>query len=381
MPAGAAATPVRYTALDALRGLCAIAVCLFHFKATGPIATSAFVRGSWLFVDFFFVLSGFVIACSWGRRLVTAVDARRFALLRFGRIYPLHIVVLLAFLATELAGLGLASAGLMNRQPFDEAHSPRAWLLSAALLQIFGLTLGLSWNHPSWSIAAEFWTYLLFAALLILSGRRTGLALALVAAGSAAMLAAATDGGINVTHQFSLWRCLYGFSVGALVWRWTVDGRRPLGGTAAELAIAALIILFVSSATAAPLNLLAPLLFGLTVHVFAAQSGQLSRLLARPWPQRLGLWSYSIYMVHAFVQSRFDDLLRVALRLGAPALTTTRTLGSRTLDITGTSPLTGTILTLAMLALVIAASAFTHRTIELPGQRWARRRAELQPAA
>ncbi len=362
----------RYTALDALRGICALCVCLFHFKASGPLATSSFVQGSWLFVDFFFVLSGFVIACSWSDRLTGLGAGQRFALLRLGRIYPLHIVMLLAYLAAEAAGAGLASADLMKREAFDADHSASAWLLSAGLLQIFGLQQGLSWNHPSWSIAAEFWTYLLFAAMLIAAGRRAGMAVAIAAIGSAAMLAFVSPDGINATYQFSLWRCLYGFCVGALVWRWTVAGRSPVGGTGAEIAVVASVIAFVSYAGAAPVNLFAPLLFGVAVHVFAAQSGSLSGWLQHNWLQRLGLWSYSIYMVHAFVQSRLDDGMRILAKLGGPALTVTQIRDGRTMEVIGTTPAMGIALTMLMLALVIAAAAFTWRFVEMPGQRWAR---------
>ena len=82
----------RYAALDSLRGVCALFVCLFHFRANGPIATLEFVRGSWLFVDFFFVLSGFVIAANYRERLVAGAFLRGFVILRFGRVYPLHLL-------------------------------------------------------------------------------------------------------------------------------------------------------------------------------------------------------------------------------------------------------------------------------------------------
>lgn len=376
---GAARSPApghRYAALDALRGICALCVCVFHFPAAGPVATSAFVRGSWLFVDYFFVLSGFVIACSWGNRLVDVRAGAKFMVLRLGRVYPLHIVVLLAFLATEVAGAGLASADLMQRAAFDAQHAPEAWILSAALLQIFGWLPGLSWNTPSWSIAAEYWTYLLFAALMMLARRRASLLMAVTAGISVAVLALAAPAGMNSTFAFSLWRCLYGFCIGALVWRLTVDGRVPVGGTLAELGMVAAVIGFVSVfGNRSPVNLLAPVLFGLTVHVFAAQAGWLSqRLLAAPW-QKLGLWSYSIYMCQMFVQSRLDDVLRSIPRLGGPTLVAPQIRYGRSLELIGTTPAMGIALTLIMLLLVIATAAFTWRHVEMPGQRWARQRA------
>ena len=45
-------------------------VCLFHFRANSPLTSLEFVRGSWMFVDFFFVLSSFVIAANDRQRLI-----------------------------------------------------------------------------------------------------------------------------------------------------------------------------------------------------------------------------------------------------------------------------------------------------------------------
>jgi peptidoglycan/LPS O-acetylase OafA/YrhL len=52
----------RFLALDAMRGICAVFVCLFHFHANSAVQGWGLIRGSWQFIDFFFVLSGFVIS-------------------------------------------------------------------------------------------------------------------------------------------------------------------------------------------------------------------------------------------------------------------------------------------------------------------------------
>src|SRR5690606_39856368 len=62
-----------------------------------------FIQHSYLFVDYFFVLSGFVIAHAYAGRLATARDGRRFMVRRLGRVWPLHVLVLAAFIGLELA--------------------------------------------------------------------------------------------------------------------------------------------------------------------------------------------------------------------------------------------------------------------------------------
>ena len=82
--------------------------------------------GGWLWVDFFFVLSGFVIAASCGERLASGFAVRRFMLLRLGRIYPLHI--------TMLADLALAATVLV--------FARERGAISRVLLQRWALLLG-----------------------------------------------------------------------------------------------------------------------------------------------------------------------------------------------------------------------------------------------
>ena len=75
----------RFLVLDSWRGICALLVALFHFPTSSTISQSAFVGSSYLFVDFFFVLSGFVIASSYGNRLNQPDEARS---LRAGPLRP-----------------------------------------------------------------------------------------------------------------------------------------------------------------------------------------------------------------------------------------------------------------------------------------------------
>ncbi len=59
----------RFLVLDSWRGIAACLVALFHLDAYSHLYAVPFLRNSWLFVDFFFVLSGFVIAANYQQRL------------------------------------------------------------------------------------------------------------------------------------------------------------------------------------------------------------------------------------------------------------------------------------------------------------------------
>ena len=87
----------RFQALDSWRGVCALLVAATHFHIDSHVYTNAFLRHAGLFVDFFFVLSGFVITHAYGRKLASPDNVREFVIRRFGRLWPLHAVMLLLF--------------------------------------------------------------------------------------------------------------------------------------------------------------------------------------------------------------------------------------------------------------------------------------------
>ena len=356
-----AAAAKRFESLDALRGICALLVATYHIPANGLLATNSLVRNAYLFVDYFFVLSGFVIAFSYGDRLLSHdISFVRFMGLRLGRIYPLHLAILAVFVLMELA-LFLPVAPittLVNRQPFTGAHSLPALVDSLLLLHAFGLTGGLVWNTPSWSIAAEVWCYALFGAMLIAAPKRP----ALVAAGLGFIALAwlvVWRGSIEVASDLGFVRCVYGFGLGFVTYQLFRRGR-PQSGTLTEFGIVAAIIIFVSLARGR-WTFAAPPMFAVSIYLLAAGEGVVSTTLRRPAFQFLGMVSYSIYMIHYFVEQRLIDVLRLA----APWLTARTPEGL----LISTSPVLADLLTLAALGLVVVLSFITYRLIEQPGQR------------
>jgi peptidoglycan/LPS O-acetylase OafA/YrhL len=360
----------RLRALDGLRGLSALLVCLFHFPAAGPVASSGLVRGGWLAVDFFFVLSGFVIAAGWGGRLNSPADLPRFLALRLARIWPLHIVMLLLFLGAELLGMALDGAGIMLRAPFGPGHGIGDWWRSLFLLGAFGLTNGEVWNVPAWSIAAEFWSWVIFGLAWVWGGRQRVWLLALLALLSWALMRA-DGGGIARSHDGGFIRALCGFFAGALLQAVPRgprrDGPADLAlATAVEVAALLLALAFIAAAPAAPANLAAPLVFGVAVHVFARGDGLISALLMTSPLQRLGLLSSALYLVHSFVMARLGD----ALALLAPSLLV-RHAGR---EMFGRTPIEGLALTALMLVLALLTAGAAWRLIEEPVRDAARRR-------
>jgi len=369
----------RYVALDSLRGVCACMVVLLHFKTQSHLSYVPVVRNGFMFVDFFFVLSGFVIGSSYGTRLAEGFSIGRFMWLRLGRVYPLHFFVLMVFLAFELFFL-LAMPDGGNRQPFVGQTSIENLSYSFLLVQIFfGSESG--WNPPSWSIAAEVWTYFIFAILLRYAFRwlmPLCIAIALVAP---LIISQLTDRYINVFHEGAVLRCMFGFSLGIIGWRLADRvARLELGRRASdlmELAVVAAIVLLVSIAKMGPLSLLTPFLFFVAVLIFSREGGLISRLLLRPPFVLLGTLSYSIYMVHWFLRFRFINGLSLVEEL--TGLDVVHSVGGS--NSVGGGVWFSDAMTLLFLAFVILCSWFTYRFIEMPGQRFVRRWPRNEPVA
>ena len=308
----------RFEALDSWRGVCALLVALFHMPLAGPVGENAFVRGSFLFVDFFFVLSGFVIAHACTEKVGTGQGLARFMVTRFGRLFPLHAFLLAAFVGFELVRLAIPSlAG--GQPPFSGAFSLDTLPDNLALLHGLGMHDHLSWNAPSWSISTELFAYVFFGLAVLLLGRKSLALFALAVIAGPLVLFTYSPDFMDATYDLGLFRCLYGFSAGVLthallagkidsgpktreaLWTWTF----------AELTLIGAVILFVATASKHAGGLLAPLLFAFAVALFAHEGGYVSRLMKTKPLLLLGTISYSIYLTHIFVQSRLMNAAKI----------------------------------------------------------------------
>jgi peptidoglycan/LPS O-acetylase OafA/YrhL len=292
---------------NAMRGLAALGVFAYHLQLEpgyrvplGPAA--AIVSRGYLWVDFFFILSGFVLGLNYletlGRGDRGAV--RAFLVARVARILPMHLFAL-ALLVVLVVGFN-AGPAVLGRAPFwaflaEPSFSDLA--LQAFLVQIWHVGASLSWNIPSWSISAEMHIYLLLPAMALAlrhAPRASAPALLCLAVLGYVLLALARRQ-LDILDELALLRCFAGFALGVAlqqaqdrVARW----RGPLINAAQALAVVALVALFLS-----PLHdiwLIPP--FALLIASSAADRGFLARLLDGRPQQMLGHVSYSLYLLN-----------------------------------------------------------------------------------
>ena len=377
---------MRFHVLDSWRGVAALLVAIFHLNVLSAIYSLDFIRNAYLFVDFFFVLSGFVIAHSYGDRMATLDGVGTFALRRFSRLWPLHAVVLVAFVIAESGKALMAARGAsFYAPPFSGSTAPNAVFMHLAFAQAMGIQDHLTWNPPSWSIAAEFWTYMIFAATLHVAETRfarvrfaaEGL-LAILLIGSAAVLLRYSERGMDVTFDLGIFRCLCGFLIGHFVYRlWQVCPRDIFDSPLVEVAVLIATVGFVSIAGRSPYSFFAPLVFAVVVLVFAYEAGPVSRLMTNRGNEWLGRISYSIYMWQAFIIfNLIDRPVSIIEKITHRILTTTdasSALGGEAgkLIVLG-GHLMPPLVTALYLAVLVVVASISYRWIERPGQDWFR---------
>ena len=142
-------------ALSGLRTILAVNVMFFHFTPPHPAFLTPVIDNAYVFVGFFFLISGFILAYNYGDR--PTLSKKTFYLARLSRVYPVYLLVLLlslAFLPIEW-----------------KAHTPeefyRGLVLTPLALQGWNPMLATFWNTVAWTVPAEFFLYGLFPFLLL----------------------------------------------------------------------------------------------------------------------------------------------------------------------------------------------------------------------
>jgi peptidoglycan/LPS O-acetylase OafA/YrhL len=349
---------------------------MFHLQAYSHIYDSTFLRHSYLFVDFFFVLSGFVITASYRKKLLQGFSVWHFMLLRLGRLYPLHIAILIAFIGMEV--LRYRFSGLLGGEIGDKFSGPHSFgsiITNVLLIQSLNIHQMLTWNLPSWSISVEFYTYAVFAIALLLLRCRTYIFSAFVIL-LAPIFLQKFVGQIDTDYDYGFIRCLFGFFIGVACYdvyllitrKERIRGNISAAMSLIEICSIGLVVSFVCLFGSGPISIGAPLVFGLTVIVFSLEKGVVSKILkARPFVF-LGALSYSIYMVHA--------LVLIAMAYACQLIERESSILLRREGYFGVEMWQGDVSYSVLILLVVGASYLTYNLIERPGRRQSRKLAD-----
>ena len=272
-----------------MRGVAALAVVQLH-----TVHQATWFPHGYLAVDFFFLLSGFVISFAYGERLQHGWSTRSFLKTRLIRLYPLYLLGLV---------LGLGARILVLH--FHQATFTLIQLIAAFGIGLFMLPLAghakyaYPLNYPTWSLFGEFLANIVHAAFLRRLSDR-GLLLWLIPSGLLAVLLSLHRGSLDFGAAspdllLLVPRVLFSYVAGILLERWWrrhghSQTWNPL------LAFALLSVVFVAPLRWSPwIDLVAVFVLFPALLLLGARSSA-GRLLSTPF-RLAGLASYAIYIL------------------------------------------------------------------------------------
>jgi len=383
-------TPTPYLAnLTPLRGIAALLTVIFHvdlFLGGGNVLLkfkdTFLISRMYLMVDFFFVLSGFIMCHVYAKRFITSVsknEFKRFTIARFARVYPLHLFTLLYCIL--LYSLFLLVGGI-DTNPISLVSNDFKTIPShLLLLHSMNVNEWFTWNNASWSISTEWWMYMMFPFLVKPFLRLKSIGRAIVVLACFAGYAFITfiivpivtvpasipfvavnpaDLTINVSYQYGFLRCLFGFVLGMMVYQYYVEG------TAKQLFANGYVILLLTFGLGLCLHFAVPDVFSVAAFPLillsaAYGSKNMDAFFGTKPLQRIGDWSFSIYLVH---QPLMYTIATIMTYLNPPNPKAPA----------GPPPpidmLTGWVICLAFTAFTLLISFLTYRFVEVPARKW-----------
>lgn len=361
----------RFYALDGLRGICALLIVIYHTHVLNGLSELSLFRNGYWAVEFFFVLSGFVLYHAYGQKNLDSTRFKRFFIRRTFRIFPLHIVMLVVFILLEFLKYIAGLKGYNFSNPaFSGNNTPSKILPNLLLLEGWlgrpGHTVN-SFNTPTWSISIEFYTYLIFGSILFALPRFKKYLFFILSLVSFIALQAKFPYLNN-----NIFRGLSCFFIGCLSYLAYLEiTKLKLKSRIFNLLeiISILAAMFVIPFDFAYKNIIITLVFCAVVIAFSSDRGFISVFLKSRMISPLGKLSYSVYLTHYAILNIILSIAMIAGKLLKKNFTPT--IGTNVSNterfITSGNAVIDNMIVLAIIGIVIYISGLTYKYIEEKG--------------
>lgn len=305
MPATSSEGKLHYLTLDAMRGIAALSVVIMHWS--NGLGFKGYFDSSILAVDFFFMLSGFVVAYSYQQRLINGFSFSKFLLLRIIRLQPL--ILFGAFLGMfklevkSLLSTGSLDFGYVGKFVFTILLIPENVLHLLFNTELNPLDQFFPLNFAFWSLFFEFIMYVLYGSLLFRLQKHqliVLMSLALIGVsywikGSFSVSDTDNTGGPSTTLTLGLCRAVFFYSFGLLIFK-SQNLLSPLWGKLPKSILILLPVLFFLPRSWLPwylTEILAISIFTICIFVGISRKNSNAKL-----ERFLGDISYPIYALH-----------------------------------------------------------------------------------
>jgi len=374
--------------LTPMRGIAALLTVIYHVDLMIGNGGDMLVKQSqsmvlsrmYLMVDFFFILSGFIMFYVYGKMFASNVNKasfKKFTVARFARVYPLHFFTLcycivLFFISEKF--------GIPKNPVLQIENTYFSIFTNTLLLHSMNLHNWFSWNHASWSISVEWWAYMLFPFLVAPISNMHSSKKAIIAMLCLIGYLAITffiipivtvpkeipfvkvdpsQLSINVAYQYGYIRCLCGFILGMMVYQ-AYSAKLFLQFLAnGYILIGLTLVSFISMHFNFP-DFITIIPFPFILLCGAYGSVGIDNFFANNFLQKLGDWSFSIYLVHQPLLFTIGNIMSYLNPIDPSK------------PLTGPPPklemLTGWLICIAFLIITVGISFITYTYIELPAR-------------
>ena len=294
----------RIVSLDGLRGIFCLLIVFEHYSPVylpSIIYEFPLIRHSYIVVDFFFVLSGYILALKYWDNIIDFKSLKKFYLKRLFRLYPLVLLtsslMFLIELITHFNFKNVKNEAIGINEIFLRYFNDIFLINSSNVLGAYAM------NIPSWSISAEFFCYLLFGVYLLWFKKVKYLMhfslLVFI------IISLYNNIGFS-TFKFGYIRGIISFLIGVILFK----EEKSFNFNSRKNYQYIIIILFSISLYLLKLKIVAlnsflsialPFFFMLSIHNILTCKGFLTKFLNAPLITRIGELSFSIYLNHFLV--------------------------------------------------------------------------------
>lgn len=306
----------RINLLDGLRGVFCIMILYEHYSPDFiPTAVYEFplIRHSYIVVDFFFTLSGFILSMKYSRVIKSLTSLRDFFLKRFFRLYPLLILTSSISLIFELAS---------NHWFMDIKNTPDStdilivrFINDILLINSSNFFGSFAMNVPSWSISSEFFCYLFFGFFVLIFYKfkmlnKVALGVSIL---TFMLLVVYLDAPFS-TYNFGYIRGIFSFLVGVSIHLFSQNKKIYFSNYYQYIILGTFVFVCFLLSTEIPyISMMAalflPYFFAFSILVLLNSNGFLTHFLNHKYITRIGEISFSVYLNHFLVVLIFPRVI------------------------------------------------------------------------
>lgn len=293
--------------VQSLRGLAAIGVVIHHSTFTSSFLNLNFLVNLHFFVDFFFILSGYILAFNYEKLVKNSTNFIVLIKKRIIRLYPLHLIILAIFLFIELTKYNFFGGLEITKYNFKD--------LAQNIFLVHGFS-GQSFNLPSWSISVELWVNFLYLILLFYTKNYKlfifiFLLLALFYLGFYSYHFKFIEL-LLIENYLNLFRGISGFFLGVFLYNY-YDYFKKINFNFFILNIVLFLVFIFNSSNYLIYNFLFFIYLNSALRI--KKETKLMKFLENKFFMYLGKISYSIYLWHFLIIHLFDQLIFSFLKI------------------------------------------------------------------